>query len=514
MDADRTPVLVGLGEVVYRPEEGPAPDPGQMIAEAVRRAAADAGSEPLIRRTDVIAVAPSAGWPDGDPGARVGELLGIAPATARSSMQGGNGPQLLINLLASRISKGELDVGVVCGGEALFTQARAARNGGTPDWAPADTARSAGEIVEGEQDPGTDAERDVGIIAPIMAYPLIENAIGHAAGETVDEHLRSFSTLWAGFSAVAAEQPCAWTRQVYTPEELIDAGPQNRLVTHPYRKLHNANIQVDQSAAVIICSASVASGLGIPAERWIFPHAGATATDEWNLSERDRLDRSPAIAACGRAAFEHAGTGPDDIAHVDLYSCFPAAVQLAARELGMGLDRGLTCTGGLTFFGGPGNSYSTHGVIAVARALRESQPGTRGLATALGWYATKHALGIYGNRPPAKPFAALAPPVDRPAARAVAPAGQAYDALAETATVIYERDGSPSYGILFALLEDGRRVLGTTREAPVLEAIARDGFLGSAVEVAPDRSFSSALSDARWAPRSAAPTRATTILRS
>ncbi len=139
MDADRTPVLVGLGEVVYRPDDGPAPDPGQMIAEAIRRAAADAGSELLIRRTDLIAVAPSAGWPDGDPGARVGELLGIAPATARSSMQGGNGPQLLINLLASRIATGQLDVGVVCGGEALFTQARAMRNGGAPDWAPPDT---------------------------------------------------------------------------------------------------------------------------------------------------------------------------------------------------------------------------------------------------------------------------------------------------------------------------------------------------------------------------------------
>ena len=489
MDPDRTPVLVGLGEVVNRPDDGPAPDPGQMIAQAIRLAAADAGNERLIDRFDVIAVAPSAGWPDGDPGAHVSGLLGIAPSTARSSMQGGNGPQLLLNLLASRICAGQLDVGVVCGGEALFTQARAARNGGMPDWAPADPGRSAGEVVEGEQDPGTDAEREVGIIAPIMAYPLIENAIGHAAGETVEQHLRSFSTLWSHFSEVAAEQPCAWTRQAYTPEELIAAGPQNRLVTHPYRKLHNANIQVDQAAAVIICSASVARALGIPAERWVFPHAGATATDEWNISERERLDRSPAIAACGAAAFEHAGAGPDEIAHVDLYSCFPAAVQLAALELGLGLDRRLTCTGGLTFFGGPGNSYSTHGVIAVARALRESPPGTRGLATALGWYATKHALGIYGNQPPEKNFAALAPRVDHPPPRVVARAGHPYDAVAETATVIYERDGSPSYGILFALLEDGRRVLGTTREPQMLETIPRNGFLSSQVHVAPDRTF-------------------------
>ena len=484
---DRTPVLVGLGELVYRPGAGAAPDPAEMMAEATRRAAADAQSDTLLDHLDVIAVAPSAGWLDGDPGARVGELLGSEARTVRSSMQGGNGPQLLLGVLAGRIAAGELDSAVVCGGEALYTLAREGAQ--PPGWAVADIGRAAGEVLESEADPGTPAERDVGLIAPIMAYPLIENAIGHARGEGVAEHLQRISELWARFSEVAAEQPCAWTPTVHTAGELALASPSNRLVTHPYRKLHNANIQVDQAAAVIVCSAAHARSLGVPADRWVFLHASAAAADVWNLSERDRLDRSPAIAACGRALFEHAQIGPDDLALIDLYSCFPAAVQLAAGELGLDLRRPLTCTGGLTFFGGPGNNYATHGVVAVARRLREAEAGSVGLASALGWYATKHALGVYGNSPPPRPFAALEPAVAHPPERAVAPAGARYDATAETATVIYERDGSPSYGILFALLADGRRVLGTTREPPVLEAIVRDGFLGSAVAVAADRSF-------------------------
>ncbi len=487
MAIDRTPVLVGLGEVVHRPGEGTAraPDPGQMMAEAARLAAADAQSERLLGRLDVIAVAPSAGWPDGDPGRRVGELIGSEARTIRSSMQGGNGPQLLLGALGARIAAGEIDSALVCGAEALYTISRA--GGVPPEWTLADPLRVADEVLEGEAEPGTAAEREVGLIAPIMAYPLIENAIGQAAGEGAAEHLQKISELWARFSEVAAHQPAAWTPTAFTAQELAQAGPSNRLVTHPYRKLHNANIQVDQAGAVIACSAEHARSLGVPVDRWVFLHASAAATDEWNLSERDRLERSPAIAACGRALFEHTQTGPDDLALCDLYSCFPAAVQLAARELGLDLRRGLTCTGGLTFFGGPGNNYATHGVIALGRELRLAEPGTLGLASALGWYATKHALGIFGNSPPGRPFAALEPDFLRPPSRTVAPAGIRYEGTAETATVIYERDGSPSYGILFALLADGRRALGSTRDPAVLTAIPRDGFLGGPVAIGADR---------------------------
>ena len=487
MTDDRAPVLVGLGEVIHRPGGGASPDPGEMMAEATRRAAEDAHSQALLSRLDVIAVAPSAGWPDGDPGRSVGELLGSEARTIRSSMQGGNGPQLLLGVLAGRIATGQLDSAVVCGGEALYTLAR---EGGVPSgWAAPDPRRQPEEVLEGEADPGTPDEREVGLIAPIMAYPLIENAIGQAAGEGPAEHLKAISELWSRFSEVAAEQPCAWTPKAYTAGELAQAGPGNRLVTHPYRKLHNANIQVDQAAAVILCSAAHARSMGVPQDRWVFLHASAAATDVWNLSERDRLDRSPAIAACGRALFEHTRTGPEDLALIDLYSCFPAAVQLAAGELDLDLRRPLTCTGGLTFFGGPGNNYATHGVVALARGLREAEAGAVGLASALGWYATKHALGMLGNSPPGRPFAMLEPAVAQAPARSVVPAGTSCEATAETATVIYERDGSPSYGILFALLDDGRRVLGTTRERAVLDSIAQDGFLGGPVTVDGDRSF-------------------------
>src|SRR5262249_13703067 len=114
---------------------------------------------------------------------------------------------------------------------------------------------------------------------------------------------------------------------------------------------------------------------------------------------------SPAIGATTRAALQHAGAALDDITHIDLYSCFPAAVQIAQRALGLAADdaRPGTVTGGLGFAGGPVNNYPTHAIPATVRRCR-AEPESLGLTTALGWYLTKHAAAVWSTRPPAEPF--------------------------------------------------------------------------------------------------------------
>ena len=88
---------------------------------------------------------------------------------------------------------------------------------------------------------------------------------------------------------------------------------------------------------------------------------------------------------------------------IDVYSCFPVAVQIACRELGFDMNRPLTVTGGLTFAGGPLNNYVMHSIARMAQLLRDN-PGKRGMITANGGYITKHAFGIYSSEPPAQPF--------------------------------------------------------------------------------------------------------------
>ena len=91
---------------------------------------------------------------------------------------------------------------------------------------------------------------------------------------------------------------------------------------------------------------------------------------------------------------------------IDVYSCFPSAVQVAANELGLPIgdpSRPLTVTGGLTFAGGPWNNYVTHSIATMAERL-VANPGQRGFITANGGYLTKHSFGVYGTEPPSHEF--------------------------------------------------------------------------------------------------------------
>jgi acetyl-CoA C-acetyltransferase len=258
-------------------------------------------------------------------------------------------------------------------------------------------------------------------------------------------------------------------------EEILTPSPDNRMVAFPYTKLMTANIQVDQGAALLLCSARAAEDAGIGPERRVFVHATATAHDHWFASSRQDLHRSPAIAACARASLARTVVGVDEIAHLDLYSCFPAAAQIAATELGLDLatdSRPPTVTGGLTFGGGPGSNYVTHSLATMSERLRED-PGAYGLLTGVGWYMTKHANAVLSTRPPARPYSHAEPQteVDALPRRRIAAAAET-DAPVESFTVIYDRDGSPAQATVSHLLADGSRALtGSSNEETMRELL-------------------------------------------
>ncbi len=504
---DRTPVLVGLGEVTARPGGTPAGPVPEFMARAIRAAAADAagaaetdGSEEpslearaILAAAQVVAVAPSASWPDLAPGLGVAAALGLDEvATMRSSMVGGNGSQLLVNELAARIQAGKLDVALMCGAEALHSEQTSFESFGD---AASRTPEGETEVLEADKPGNSEAELAVGFAVPVLGYALMEQAIAADAGRTVSEQRQVAAELWSRFSQVAAWHPSAWVQSPQTAEEIATPTPGNRQVSHPYTKFMVANFRVDQASALVLCSAKAARELGIAESKWVYVHAGAQANDEWFVSERAELHRSPAIRAIGEALFAHAGISASDLGPVDLYSCFPSAVQIAARELGLPADdpaRPLTETGGLTFFGGPGNNFGTHGVIGVARKLRSAEPGTLGISSSLGWYATKHAYGLYGSSAPSKPYQTLRPTPEA-ARREVASPDEAAAAgvlTVEVATALYGRDGAPMYGVVFATLPDGRRAVGGTTDPDVLAELPKDEFIGRAITLAADRSVS------------------------
>ncbi|HYV59497.1 MAG TPA: hypothetical protein VFA62_05450, partial [Acidimicrobiia bacterium] len=361
------------------------------------------------------------------------------------------------------------------------------------DWTQADDPPCAN--VVGDPRAGTnDYEMAHTAVAPTQIYPLFETALRADAGRTVEEHQREVSELWSTFAATAATNPYAWSRVAYSPEEIRTPSADNRVVTFPYLKRMCANIDVDQAAALLMCSYEMARDLGVPDDRLVFPLAGADAHDHFFFSERDTLHTSPAIAVAGGAALDAAGVGIDDVARFDLYSCFPSAVEIALGALGLsgpggGDARPLTVTGGLGFAGGPANDYPTHAIAGMVDACRRD-PGSVGMVSALGWYATKHSIGLYSTTPPERGFVRA----DNDGAQAAVDAlpgretAGAYSgpATVEATAVVFEREGAPAVAIVSTLTPDGRRALANTRDASAMQDITQKAWEGRRVNLRTD----------------------------
>jgi acetyl-CoA C-acetyltransferase len=497
----RTPVIAGAGQVSQRDEDPTgALEPIDLLADAARAADADARARrSVLAALDTIAVVDLVSWKYPDPGALLGRRLGVEPRTTITTTLGGNSPQLLVNELATAIERGDARVVLIGGAECVYTRWRARREPKTwLNWTQADDPPC--PHVLGDARPGTnDYEMAHGALAPTHIYPLLETAVRAANGRDVDEHQQSVSELWATFAGVSAGNPYAWSQVAYSAEEIRKPSPDNRVVTFPYLKRMCANIDVDQGAAVLLCSYEAARDLGVPDDRLVFPLAGADAHDHFFFSERESLAASPGIAVAGQAVLEAAGIATGDVARFDLYSCFPSAVEIALDGLELpgpagGDTRPLTVTGGLAFAGGPANNYPTHAIAAMVEECRRD-PASVGMVSALGWYVTKHSIGLYSTTPPEAGFvrvdaASTQAQVD---ARPRRESAGAYEgpATVEATAVVVERDGTPSVAILSTLTNDGRRALANTRDADAMQEMTEKAWEGRAIKLRTDGTVNS-----------------------
>lgn len=499
MDESRIPILVGSGQITQR-EKDPevALNAMDLTAAAARKAADNAqGGDALLRALDTIVVLRAfseTSWrfksPFGDPKNPPKSIANrIGNSTARRLIYthaGGNMPQWSVNRLFEMVTRGEVGAALICGGEALATQKAAERAKLALDWNEdaGGTYEDWGVATRGWND-NEDRHRMAGAI---YAYPLFENGIRAHLGRTVPQHLAQVGQLFAHFSAVAKANPLADRRQGFTAAEISTVGPDNPYIGFPYPKLMNSNAFIDQSAAIILTSVAKARELGIPRDRWVYLHGCADAYDHWYISDRHNFHSSPAMRTVGRETLEMAGLDLGRIDKFDIYSCFPSAVQIACKENGIALDdpRGLTVTGGLPYFGGPGNNYVTHSIAQMMDEVR-LKPGSFGMVTANGNYVTKQSAGIYSTTPTEKVFKPKDPAIYQGAINAdkgpVVAENADGKATVETYTVMHDRKG-PSYAILFGRLGDGRRFIANTPDDPgLLQGMVDRDMIGAAGRV-------------------------------
>ena len=499
---DRLPVLVGVGQITQRqPDPQAALGPLDLMAAAARAAADDSGAgDALLRALDQLTVirlfadtSPRFVSPFGqqtNPPLSVARRLGATAVRQHVyTWPGGNMPQYCLNRLGEAITRGTVDAALVVGAEALATQKAAQRQGVALDWSDDPGGRF---DAWGVQRRGwSDLEDRHGARAAITMYPMFEHAIRGRLGRSVAEHQAAMGTLLARFAAVAAANPLADRRAGHSAAQISTPAADNKFIAHPYTRLMSANAFIDQGAAFIVTSVAKARALGIAPERWVHLHGCADGHDHWHVTERRDLHSSPAMQRVFAQAFDMAGCTLADIGALDIYSCFASAVEVACESLGLAQDdpRGLTVTGGLPYFGGPGNNYVTHSIAEMVQRVRAT-PGMKGLVTANGNYLTKHSAGIYSTEPPARPFAPADPALLQAELDSIArpPLADLADGAAQVESYTVSHDGKgPVNAVVIGRLDDGRRFIANTPPDPALWlAMQTDDFLGRRGQVRHD----------------------------
>ncbi|AXT86893.1 acetyl-CoA acetyltransferase [Aeromicrobium sp. A1-2] len=468
----RTPVIVGVGQCAEQVND---PDYRGMsavdlAARAAANALADAAGTGIAAAIDTIAAirqfeisTPIGHAPLGrstNVARSIARAIGADPARAILEVTGGQGPQHLVSELGDEIAAGRAEVVLLAGSEAISTARHLAGSEGAPDFSedPGGTVEDRGYGLRGIV---TLPQVRHGLTDATSQYALLEHARRAALGLDREAYAHTMGELFAPFTDVAAVNPLAAAPTSRTADELMTITDRNRMVADPFPRFVIARDQVNQGAAVLMMSVGAARRLGVVEDRWTFVH-GRADTAERSIIDRPDLGASPAAVLAVTHALEVAGIGMGDLAHLDLYSCYPIAVSAVCDGLGLAADdpRGLTVTGGLPFFGGAGNNYSMHAIAEIVNRVRRD-PGTYGLVGANGGILSKYSAGIYATTPtewPKVDNAALQQTLDVPESAPSVPAADGW-AIIETYTVQHARAGAT--GIVVGRL-DGRRFLATT----------------------------------------------------
>ncbi|BBZ30215.1 acetyl-CoA acetyltransferase [Mycolicibacterium madagascariense] len=494
----RTPVIVGVGQFTERID-----DPGyrgmsavELATEATRAALSDTGA-------DVAAVAEAvevfAGLrqfeictPFADPplGASdnyvrsVAQRVGADPARAILEPIGGNGPQKLVTEFAKQIAAGDVEVALILGSEPGSTAKYFATREDKPDF----TEHVGGQLEDrgyGFEHYMSEYTAKHGLTGAPVQYGLLDNARRARLGLGVLEYRTKMAELFSPFSKVAAKNPFSSSQVERSVEEIVTVTDENRMICDPYPRLLVARDTVNQGAAAVLMSVAAARRLGVPEEKWVYLRGHADQTEQ-DLLDRVELGTSVSAKNAVAEALRVAGIGIDDVSTFDLYSCFPFPVFAVCDEFGLAPDdpRRLTLTGGLPYFGGPGNSYSLHAIAETVAEMR-CAPGAFGLVGANGGVMSKYSVGVYSTAPADwADDRSAALQADVAALPKVAVTRNARGTgVVETYSVRY--DWPVTTGVVIGRLDDGSRFMALSEDADLVHEMTDGDPLGARIAVEP-----------------------------
>lgn len=288
------------GVATYGCGESPGHTDMELLAEAARRAVADAGL--AMKDIDGLCTASASATMWAMP---VIEYLGLRPTYIDSTMLGGS--SFIAHLLPAMqaLASGQCNAVLVCYGSAQRTATFGRR-----------------EVVASRRylDPQP-YETPYEPMQPLSAYALAASRHMHEFGTT----RRDLAEVAVAARAWARLNPEAFMRDPLSIDDVLGA----RMVCDPLT-VRDSCLVTDGAGAFVLVRADRARDL--PREP---VHVLGTGTAVWNRQISSMHDLTTTAARdSGRAAFAMAGLAPSDIDVVQLYDAFTINVLLFLEDLG------------------------------------------------------------------------------------------------------------------------------------------------------------------------------------
>lgn len=478
--ADRTPVLVGIGLTTRREEDyTQALEPMDLMLEAVAAAGADTTSVGVLQGLQYIAV-PRGRWNYSNPAGEIARRFN-APEAVTVLTTPGVLQQTLIGEACARIANGQAHTTLVTGADAGYRilKAQIAKERAF-ERVQADEPDI---YMQPKNELRHEVEKRAGMQMPVGLYAIMDSAYRAKQGWSIDEHRDRLAALWSKFSEIAERNPHAWQKKAVPAAAIREASERNPMQAFPYTRHHCSTWNVDQASALLFCSVARAEELGIPRSKWVFPLASVESNHMVAVSARADLAACPGAGITGRAALEAGGLTAEQVDLVELYSCFPLAVETYAAELGLPLSSDLTLTGGMAFAGGPYNNYFLQSTCRAVELLREGK-GRNALLSCVSGIVTKQAFALWSIDKPTRPFvhADLTAQVAREMEVREVLEDFSGDATVAGYTVLYGRWQVPK-AVLLVDTPDGMRAMATTEDAALIACMQARELVGNKVRI-------------------------------
>ncbi|MFL2735027.1 MAG: acetyl-CoA acetyltransferase [Gammaproteobacteria bacterium] len=390
---ENNPVVIGIGDIQQKDKFDNLDEALILMDKAAKLAIQDSGNTEIKKYIDEIKI-PKGYWRYRDPGKWIAKQNNISDVKTFVSKIGIL-QQSLINSACQKIISGQINGSLIIGGEARYKKTRAKIE--NKDFNETQLTENPDHYIKSDNQLTLNIEeKSLGSMA-VGYYSILESAFRAKKMNNFSSHHHDIAKIYSNFSNIAFHNDLGWDEKCYSINEIIDSNDLNPQIAFPYNKKHCASWNVNQSAAILLCSEKIADLLEIDNEKRVYLLASSENNNMIPTLQRENLTKPFGMKLAAEFILDVCNENSITPSIYDLYSCFPIAVQMFAEVLKIKNISEATVTGGMSFAGGPLNSYVLNSTVQIIRKIRSNQSDV-GIITGVSGMMTKQSFALWSSQ--------------------------------------------------------------------------------------------------------------------